>query len=318
MKIRRQISAEEWQDLKNQIEQAPKAFPPPPMERNPASPQLKTSRPYWTYLGLICLILAFFTSLTEEITRFDWQRLDHTFFLLALLCGFLQLLQTLYQFRRTFRSLKSGEGLRELAQKAMADSSQDTALEWIHKASLHLPESGLSTLNAMRTPYMTGSDLIELSQREWLKPVDQKAMQILSQSGLQLMLQTALSPWFLLEAIIFMRLGIRTMTELCLLYGLRPSRTLSLRLFISSFQSLIYTGASDLASDSLDEMLGGGILTRISQRLGQGAFAGFLLIRLGIRATEQLRPAPEPHEGYLRKLALDALKQEVQGRGLST
>lgn len=318
MKIRRQISAEEWQELRNQPQEKPIAAFHPQITKAISSVSQKTSRPYWLYLGLICLILAFFASLAEEITRFDWQRLDHSLLLLAILCVVIQLFQALYQFQKTLRSLKSGEGLKELAQKALTDSSQDTALQWIHRASDHLPESGLEVLNALRTPYMTGSDLIELSQREWLKPVDQKAMMLVSQSGLQLMLQTALSPWFLLEALIFMRLGIHTMADLCQLYGLRPSRALSLRLFLSSFQSLLYTGASELASESLDEMLGGGILTRISQRLGQGAFAGFLLIRLGIRAAEQLRPAPEPHEGYLRKLAFSALKQEIQGRGLST
>ena len=80
--------------------------------------------------------------------------------------------------------------------------------------------------------------------------------------------------------------------SLAALYGGRPGFFGLLRLAHLVFGHLLATGGIALTDDLLGQFLGQDILRRLSRRLGEGAFNGALTARIGIAATEVIRPLP--------------------------
>ena len=55
---------------------------------------------------------------------------------------------------------------------------------------------------------------------------------------------------------------------------------------------LVATGAVAIGDDMLGSIAGGGMLSKVSRRFGEGLVNGALTARVGIAATEVCRPMP--------------------------
>ena len=75
-------------------------------------------------------------------------------------------------------------------------------------------------------------------------------------------------------------------------YGGRSGVFGSMRLMRRVFGHLVATGAVALTDDMIHSVAGGGILSRISRRFGEGVVNGALTARVGVAAMELCRPLP--------------------------
>ena len=58
------------------------------------------------------------------------------------------------------------------------------------------------------------------------------------------------------------------------------------------FVSLVATGAVALTDDMLGSFAGGGLLSKLSRRFGEGVVNGALTVRVGLAAMDLCRPLP--------------------------
>jgi putative membrane protein len=76
------------------------------------------------------------------------------------------------------------------------------------------------------------------------------------------------------------------------IYGGRSGTLGSLRLMRGVFTHLAATGALAVGDDMIHSVAGGGILSRISRRFGEGVVNGALTARVGVAAMDVCRPLP--------------------------
>lgn len=75
-------------------------------------------------------------------------------------------------------------------------------------------------------------------------------------------------------------------------YGGRAGTLESWRLARSVFAHLVATGAVAVGDDLVGTVAGGGLLSRVSRRFGEGVVNGALTARVGVAAIEVCRPLP--------------------------
>jgi putative membrane protein len=76
------------------------------------------------------------------------------------------------------------------------------------------------------------------------------------------------------------------------IYGGRSGTLGSLRLMRGVLAHLAATGALAVGDDMIQSVAGGGLLSRISRRFGEGVVNGALTARVGVAAMDVCRPLP--------------------------
>ena len=135
-------------------------------------------------------------------------------------------------------------------------------------------------------------DLLALADRELLAPLDLLARRTVMVSCKRVASVTAMSPWALIAFGFVTFESLRMMRGLAALYGGRPGFIGAVRLARIVVGNLIASGGVALTDDLLGQFLGQDVLRRLSRRLGEGAFNGALVARLGTAAIDVARPLP--------------------------
>jgi putative membrane protein len=135
-------------------------------------------------------------------------------------------------------------------------------------------------------------ELLALADREMVAPLDREARRFITRAAKRVATVTAMSPMALIAVTYVAVENLRLLRSLAALYGGRPGFFGLLRLAHLVFGHLLATGGIALTDDLLGQFLGQDILRRLSRRLGEGAFNGALTARIGIAATEVIRPLP--------------------------
>ena len=86
--------------------------------------------------------------------------------------------------------------------------------------------------------------------------------------------------------------NLRMIRRVAAIYGGRSGTLGSLRLMRGVFTHLAATGALAVGDDMIHSVAGGGILSRISRRFGEGVVNGALTARVGVAAMDVCRPLP--------------------------
>ena len=81
-----------------------------------------------------------------------------------------------------------------------------------------------------------------------------------------------------------------------ILTGGRSGSFGSLKLLRRVFGSLVAAGALALTDDMIGSVAGGGVVSKLSRRFGEGVVNGALTARVGIAAMEVCRPLPFIHQ----------------------
>ena len=195
------------------------------------------------------------------------------------------------------------------ARLARLDSFRHQAAEALAKADLALarrvvanltrlyaarPDTawGRARLAERKDEVMDADATLALAETALLAPLDARAVAEVEAAAARVALVTALVPMALADVAAALYSNLRMIRRIAEIYGGRSGSFGSLGLLRRVFSSLIATGAVALTDDLIGSVAGGGILSKLSRRFGEGVVNAALTARIGIAAMELCRPLP--------------------------
>ncbi len=151
---------------------------------------------------------------------------------------------------------------------------------------------GAGRLADHRREVLDARELLILTERELVLPLDQEARRLVSASARRVAMITAVSPSAIVDVIFVAVENLGMLRRLATLYGGRPGFLGSLRLARLVIGHLALTGGVALGDDVVQQLIGHGLTARLSARLGEGVMNGAFTGRIGIAAIELCRPLP--------------------------
>jgi putative membrane protein len=169
---------------------------------------------------------------------------------------------------------------------------------------------GLLKLRQSRGEIHDARQILTLTERELLLPLDRAARTIIGTSGRRVSVVTSLSPAALVAVGFVAFENFRMLRSLATTYGGRPGFFAILKLMRLIAGHLAVTGGIAFTDDIVQQFIGHGLTARLSQRLGEGLVNGGFTIRIGIAAVEVLRPLPyiEARQPRVREFVSEFLK----------
>lgn len=151
---------------------------------------------------------------------------------------------------------------------------------------------GRSRLAERQDEVMDADGLLALAETEVLGPLDALARSEVEMAARRVATVTALVPMALADVAAALFSNLRMIRRIAEIYGGRSGTFGSWRLLRKVFASLIATGAVALTDDLVGSVAGGGLLSKVSRRFGEGVVNGALTARVGVAAMDQCRPLP--------------------------
>ncbi len=151
---------------------------------------------------------------------------------------------------------------------------------------------GRARLADARGEVMDADALLRLAEAELMAPLDAQARAELENAARQVAAITAFVPLALADVATALVANLRMIRRVAEIYGGRAGSFGSWRLLRRVFVSLVAAGAVALTDDMIGSVAGGGILSRLSRRFGEGVVNGALTARVGLSAMELCRPLP--------------------------
>lgn len=139
---------------------------------------------------------------------------------------------------------------------------------------------------------MDADALLELAEAEIIAPLDARAETEIEAGARKVALVTALVPLALADVAVALYANLTMIRRIAEIYGGRSGALGSWRLMRRVFATLLAAGAVSLADDMIGSVAGGGILSKVSRRFGEGVVNGALTARVGVAAMETCRPLP--------------------------
>lgn len=257
----------------------------------------------WAGLGVVRLVDEFFL----RAPAFGWIALA-----LGLLAGAIAIFVILREIWGLVR-LRHIAHIQTAATEALAFHNETAATRAL--ASLGdlfknrddvLP--GVQHFATHRDDIMTPVERVQLFDRAIVEPLDGEVHRIIARTARRVTLLTALLPTAALDILVVAAQNLRMIRDIAALYGGRPSGLATVRLARAVLGHLALTGGLALSDSLIQNLLGKGLVGRISARFGEGAVNGILTARIGLAACEVCRPIPR--QGRTRD-SLGALVREA-------
>jgi putative membrane protein len=137
-----------------------------------------------------------------------------------------------------------------------------------------------------------GRDLVDIAERALLRPLDQKAQSEIALAAKRVSMVTAISPRALLDMLFVVAQIVRLIRRIAEIYGGRPGLFGFFKLARSVGAHVAITGGMAVGDSLLQQIVGHGIASKLSARLGEGVLNGLLTARVGLSALAVCRPAP--------------------------
>lgn len=196
-----------------------------------------------------------------------------------------------------FARLAQIDGLRDRATSARATANLPearrvtAALTRLYAAR---PDTawGRARLAERQAEVLDADALLSLAERELLGTLDAEARLVVEAAARQVATVTALVPLALADVAVALFANLRMIRQIAQIYGGRSGSFGSWRLLRRVFASLVATGAVALTDDLIGSVAGGGVLSKLSRRFGEGVVNGALTARIGVAAIELCRPLP--------------------------
>ena len=174
---------------------------------------------------------------------------------------------------------------------------------------------GMAKLREQSKDLLDADALLDLAERQLMSPLDRAAQAEIEGASRSVAATTALVPLALADVAVALTANIRMVRRIAEIYGGRAGTFGSMRLLRAVATHLLATGAVAVGDDLIGSVAGGGALSKISRRFGEGVVNGALTARVGIAAIEVCRPMPfstesRPRVTQLVKRALTGLFQK--------
>ena len=183
-----------------------------------------------------------------------------------------------------------------LARARAADDRDDARRLVTRLAALYekRPETarGRAEVREAIESIVDGRDLIDIAERALLRSLDAKAQAEIARAVKAVSLVTTLSPRAIVDVVFVLAQAARLCRRIAEIYGGRPGLLGFLRLVRSIGAHIAITGGMAVGDSLLQQVVGHGIASRISSRMGEGVLNGLLTARVGVSALGVCRPAP--------------------------
>lgn len=134
--------------------------------------------------------------------------------------------------------------------------------------------------------------VLELAETTLLAGLDGLARAEVERAARQVATVTAIVPLIFADVAAALIANLRMVRAVAEIYGGRPGTLGSWRLMRVVLAHLLATGALAVGDDLIGTLAGGGVLSKLSRRFGEGVINGALTARVGIAAMEVCRPLP--------------------------
>ncbi|MDB5643879.1 MAG: conserved rane protein of unknown function, partial [Hyphomicrobiales bacterium] len=158
----------------------------------------------------------------------------------------------------------------------------------------HRPETARARaqLSELTGEIVDGRDLIDIAEREMMSALDDEAQREIARAAKRVSVVTAISPRAVVDLLFVAAQAFRLVRKISEIYGGRPGMLGFLRLIKSVGAHLAITGGMAAGDSIVQQVLGHGIASRLSARLGEGVLNGLLTARVGLSAMAVCRPLP--------------------------
>ncbi len=133
---------------------------------------------------------------------------------------------------------------------------------------------------------------LALAEATLLALLDVRATREVEAAARQVATVTALVPLALADVVAALAANLRMIRRIAEIYGGRGGVLGNWRLTRSVLTHLVATGAVAVGDDLISSVAGGGLLSKVSRRFGEGIVSGALTARVGVAAIEVCRPLP--------------------------
>ncbi len=137
-----------------------------------------------------------------------------------------------------------------------------------------------------------GRDLIDIAERALLRPLDARAQGEIAAAVKRVSMVTAISPRAMLDVVFVIAQIVYLIRRIAEIYGGRPGLLGFFKLARSVGAHIAITGGVAVGDSLVQQILGHGVASKISARLGEGVLNGLLTARVGLSALAVCRPAP--------------------------
>ncbi len=185
--------------------------------------------------------------------------------------------------------------LRRASERAIAGhdlAAARAAAGKLQRLYRHRPEAqwGLARFAERVEEQFDADALLALAEAEILSPLDEAAREAVEGAARQVAVVTAIVPLALADVVAALTANLRMIRRIAEIYGGRAGILGSWRLTRAVLGHLVATGAVAVGDDLLGSIAGGGVLSKISRRFGEGTINGALTARVGVAAIELCRP----------------------------
>ncbi len=295
-------------DLDDTDDETPSTAPPVPemdVIPSPAAMQrvasLAAKRPnrlarwFWGLLvslvGFLIGVAAwdFVTGLLDRSPILGWIAV----LLTGLFCGVL-LLITLREMA-AFGRLRRVDRIQTGAAEALIDHNLTRAREVIGQiTALYRGRDdtrwGREAFEDNQSDVLDADALLGLAETTILAPLDARARLEVEAAARQVATVTAIVPLALADVFTALTANMRMIRRIAEIYEGRSGTLGTWRLTKQVLSHLVATGAVAVGDDLIGSVAGGGVLSKVSRRFGEGVINGALTARVGVAAMEVCRP----------------------------
>ncbi len=262
----------------------------------------RLARFFWSALVALIVFVAsvaawdFVTALLERNPLLGWTAFALVaIFLLALLLVAAKELLALGRLKRM-------DEMRKRADTALVTGDMKAARQVVDRLmSLYAnrPElaEGRSELNVRLDEVFDADAALAIAERRLLAPLDAAARLQVEAAARQVATVTAIVPLALADLVAALTANLRMIRQVAEIYGGRSGTLGSWRLAKAVLTHLVATGAVAVGDDLIGSVAGGGVLSKLSRRFGEGLINGALTARVGVAAMEVCRPLAFQAEG---------------------
>ncbi|WP_101065666.1 YcjF family protein [Roseovarius salinarum] len=194
-----------------------------------------------------------------------------------------------------FARLRRIDRLQRAAARARSDADLSAAREVTGRldrlyAGREDTRWGRARLAERGHEQFDAAGLLDLAEAELLAPLDTAAAAEVQAAARQVAAATALVPLALVDVVAALGANMRMIRRIAEIYGGRAGTLGSWRLARAVLTHLVATGAVAVGDDLLGSIAGGGLVSKLSRRFGEGLVNGALTARVGVAAMEVCRP----------------------------
>lgn len=151
---------------------------------------------------------------------------------------------------------------------------------------------GLARFAEREAELLDADALLAAAETELLAPLDAAARAEVEAAARRVAAATALLPVALADIAVALAANLRMIRRVAEIYGGRAGALGSWRIARAVFAHILATGLVAVGDDLLSSVAGGGLLSKLSRRFGEGVVNGALTVRVGLAAMEVCRPLP--------------------------